>query len=156
MEEAMSVDESVTQDLIRTLENGREGFRRAAEMLTNSNEPALSAEFTHFGAQRGRFATELAQLAANYGDHIDARTTLPGAVHRGWMAVKDMLAGTEADGVLEAAAQGEDHAIEEYDTAMKADISDGLRTVITRQYAEVKAARDRVVSARDNAHAKTG
>jgi len=150
----MSVDESITQDLIKTLENGHEGFQRAAEMLSNSNEPALAAEFTKFGAQRSQFATELQQMAANYGDDVDKRTTLPGAIHRGWMAVKDLLAGSDADGVLEVATQGEDHAVEEYESAMKADISDGLRTVITRQYSEVKVARDFVTGARDSAHAK--
>jgi len=154
MEEAMSVDESVTQDLVKTLENGHDGFQRAAERLSSSNEPALAAEFAKFGAQRGQFATELAQMAANYGDDVDKRSTVPGAIHRGWMAVKDMLAGSEADGVLDAAAQGEDHAVEEYESALKADISEGLRAVITRQYAEVKAARDRVVGARDSALAK--
>ena len=66
----MSVDESVTQDLIKTLENGDEGFKRAAEKLSSSNEPALAAEFTKMGAQRGQFATELAQLASAYGDHV--------------------------------------------------------------------------------------
>jgi len=150
----MSSDESVTQDLIKTLENGDEGFQRAAEKLASSNEPELAAEFTKFGAQRRQFATELQQLAADYGDQVDKRTTVPAALHRGWMAVKDMLAGSDADGVLDAAAQGEDHAVEEYESAMKADISDGLRSVITRQFAEVKAARDRVVSARDSANAK--
>ena len=93
-------------------------------------------------------------MAAAYGDHVDKRTTVPGALHRGWMAVKDMLAGSDPDGVLDAAAQGEDHAVEEYETAMKEDISDGLRTVLSRQYAEVKATRDRVVGARDAARAK--
>ena len=150
----MSVDESVTQDLIKTLENGDEGFKRAAEKLSSSNEPALAAEFTKMGAQRGQFATELAQLASAYGDHVVERTTVPGAIHRGWMAVKDMLAGSDPDGVLDAAAQGEDHAVEEYESALKADISDGLRTVITRQFVDVKAARDRVTNARDAAKAK--
>jgi len=150
----MSSDQSVTQDLIKTLENGREGFQRAAEKLSSPNESALSADFAGFSAQRGQFAAELAQLAATYGDHVDERATLPGAMHRGWMAVKDLLAGSDADGVLDAAAQGEDHAVSEYESALKADISDGLRTVITRQYAEVKAARDCVISARDSAHAK--
>ncbi len=150
----MSADESVTQDLIKTLENGHEGFQRAAEKLSSSNESALAQEFTTFSAQRSQFATELQHLAAAYGDHVDKRTTVPGALHRGWMAVKDMLAGSDPDGVLDAAAQGEDHAVEEYETAMKEDISDGLRTVLSRQYAEVKATRDRVVGARDAARAK--
>ena len=150
----MSVDQSVIQDLIKTLENGHEGFKRAAEKLSSSNEPALATEFTRFGDQRAEFASELAQLAATYGDHVDERTTVPGALHRGWMAVKDMLAGSDAHGVLDAAAQGEDHAVGEYESALKADISGGLRTVINRQFAEVRTARDRVVAARDNAMAR--
>ncbi|HQZ32771.1 MAG TPA: PA2169 family four-helix-bundle protein [Ilumatobacteraceae bacterium] len=149
----MSVDETVTQDLIKTLENGREGFQRAAEKLADSNEPALAAEFTTFSEQRGRFASELTAMAASYGDPVDKRSTLPGALHRGWMAVKDMLSGSDASGVLDAAAQGEDHAVEEYETALKADISDGLRTVVNRQFADVKAARDRVQAARNHANA---
>lgn len=150
----MSVDESVTQDLIKTLENGHEGFQLAADKLSSSNDTALAAEFTKFSGQRAHFAAELAQLAATYGDHVGKRTTMPAAIHRGWMVVKDMLAGSDPDGVLEAAAQGEDHAVEEYESAMKEDISDGLRTVLTRQYAEVKAARDVVTGARDAANAK--
>lgn len=150
----MSVDETVTQDLIKTLENGHEGFQRAAEKLTDSNEPALSAEFTKFSEQRSTFATELAQMASAYGDEVEKRSTVPGALHRGWMAVKDMLSGSDADGVLDAALQGEDHAVEEYESALKADISDGLRTVVNRQFTEVKATRDRVKAARDSAQAK--
>ena len=152
----MSSDESVTQDLIKTLENGKEGFQRAAEKLTGSNKPELAAEFTKFSAQRGQFATELTNLAGAYGDQVDKRTTVPGAIHRGWMAVKDALAGSDADGVLDAAVQGEDHAVGEYEDAMKADISDGLRTVLTRQFSDVKAARARVVAARDSAKASHG
>ncbi len=147
----MSSDESVTQDLIKTLENGHEGFQRAAERLANSNEPALSAEFTKYSAQRAQFAAELINLAANYGDHVEQRSTVPGALHRGWMAVKDMLTGSDADAVLDAAATGEDHAVEEYETALNDDISEGLRSVLTRQYAEVKLARNFVKNARDRA-----
>jgi uncharacterized protein (TIGR02284 family) len=147
----MSVDEAVTQDLIKTLENGYVGFQRAAEKLSSSNEPQLSAEFIKFSEQRSQFAAELGQLAAGYGDQVEQRSTVPGALHRGWMAVKDMLAGSDGNGVLEAAAQGEDHAIEEYEAALQKDISDGLRTVITRQYVQVQAARDFVIVARDGA-----
>lgn len=147
----MSVDEAVTQDLIKTLENGHVGFQRAAEKLSSSSEPQLSAEFTKFSEQRRQFAAELAQLAAGYGDQVEQRSTVPGALHRGWMAVKDMLAGSDADGVLEAAAQGEDHAVEEYEAALQERISDGLRTVLTRQHVQLQSARDFVTAARDSA-----
>lgn len=147
----MSVDEAVTEDLIKTLENGHVGFQRAAEKLLSANEPQLSAEFAKFSEQRGQFATELAQLAAGYGDQVEQRSTVPGALHRGWMAVKDMLAGSDSDGVLDAAARGEDHAVEQYESALKERVSDGLRTVLARQYVQVQVARDFVTAARDSA-----
>ncbi len=51
--------------------------------------------------------------------------------------------------MLDAAEMGEDHAIKEYDKALDADISPGLRTVVQRQATEVKAAHDKVRALRD-------
>jgi uncharacterized protein (TIGR02284 family) len=48
--------------------------------------------------------------------------------------------------VLNAAETGEDHAVGEYEKALDAEISTGLRDVLDRQYREVKAARDDVRS----------
>ena len=64
--------------------------------------------------------------------------------HRGWMAVKDAVAGSDPDGVLDAAATGEDHAVSEYEQALEADISPEFKTVLERQLGEVRSARDQV------------
>ena len=140
----MSTDEKTTSDLVKTLKNGEEGFRRAAETLSDSDRPELSAEFMQYSQQRAQYAQELSSMANAYGDDVPERTTLPAAVHRGWIAVKDALTGSSPDAVLKAALTGEDHAVSEYEDALKADISDGLRTVLTRQSAEVTSARNRV------------
>ena len=72
------------------------------------------------------------------------------AVHRGWMSVKDVLAGTgDPEGVLDAAEQGEDHAKSDYAEALEADISPELRTVVERQYTAVQHAHDLVRDLRD-------
>ena len=65
------------------------------------------------------------------------------------MSLKDALAGSSPDGVLDAAEQGEDHAIKEYDKALGSDLSTELRTVVERQSMEVRAAHDEVRSLRD-------
>jgi uncharacterized protein (TIGR02284 family) len=140
----MSSDEKTTSDLIETLKNGEEGFRKAAEKLAEGPRADLSAEFVTFSQQRARFSAELAELAKSYGDDVPVRSTVPGAVHRGWMAVKDALTGDSPQAVLKAALTGEDHAVGEYEDAVKADISDGLRAVVTRQLTEVSSTRDRV------------
>lgn len=148
----MSTDRRVTKSLIKTLEDGKEGFARAAEKLAESDRPDLSAKMLTFSEQRARFSAELEQIAASYGDDIDADGSVAGALHRGWMAVKDTIAGSDPHGVLDAAEQGEDHAVAEYRDALAEDISPTLRVVLERQYVEVQQAHD-VVKALRNVHA---
>lgn len=146
---AMSTDERVTKDIIETLEDGRKGFESAAERLREAGRNDVAAEFMRYSAQRREFATELENMAAVYGDDIDESGSVAAAVHRGWMAVKDMLSGDDVDGLLDAAEQGEDHAVTEYEKALGEEISDGLRAVLSRQFAEVQAAHQSVRSLRN-------
>ena len=146
-----STDEKVTQDLIETLEDGKAGFTKAAERLADTDRADLAPRFHEFADQRGRFADELRSLAAQYGDQIEEEGSLAGALHRGWMAIKDAVTGDDAAPVLAAAEQGEDHAVSEYRDALAADISPHLRTVVERQQAEVVAAHDQVRALRDSA-----
>lgn len=146
-----SIDERVTTDLIETLEDGREGFSRGADKLADTNRADLAATFREFAAQRAAFAQELRDLAAEYGDRIVEDGSMLGALHRGWMAIKDAVAGDDPDGVLDAAEQGEDHAVSEYEDAMKADISAHLRQVVERQFQSVRAAHDQVRALRNAA-----
>lgn len=139
-----STDEKVTQDLIETLEDGKTGFTEAAEKLAQTDRADLATKFHQFAAQRAQFADELRQLAARYGDQVDDGGSLAGALHRGWMTLKDALAGDDPQGVLDAAEQGEDHAKAEYEDALEADISPGLREVVRRQQREVVAVHDQV------------
>lgn len=146
----MSTDAEVTKDLLKTLENGVEGFTKGADRLADSNRPDLADPFRSFATQRETFASELRSIAAQYGDDIDESSTVAGALHRGWMAVKDTFAGSDPDGVLDAAEQGEDHAVEVYGDALERDISPHYREVIQRQAAAVKQAHDDVRVLRDS------
>lgn len=148
----MSTDRRVTKDLIETLEDGKDGFARAAEQLADSDRPELSARMRTLSEQRAGFATELEQMAADYGDDIDEDGSAGGAIHRGWMAVKDAISSSDPSGVLDAAEQGEAHAVSEYQDALGKDISPELRSVVERQFAAVQQAHDEVTSLR-NPHA---
>ena len=147
----MSTDESVTQDLVETLEDGKEGFAKGAEKLESSGNHDEAAVFHRLSAQRAQFVSELSGMAKSYGDNIDESGSMAGKLHRGWLSLKDALAGSSPDGVLDAAEQGEDHAVGEYDKALKADISQPLRAIVERQFQEIKTAHNEVKSLR-NAH----
>lgn len=140
----MSNDEAVSKDLIQTLEDGKEGFAKGAEKLDDSDASDLASTFRRFSDQRSAFSAELRELANDYGDDIHESGSVAGALHRGWMSLKDALAGSGPNGVLEAAEQGEDHAVKEYEKALSEDISPTLRSVVERQASEVKAAHDQV------------
>lgn len=142
----MSTDESIATDLIRTLENGKEGFDKAAEKLADSDRPEVAAKFREFAQQRATMSDELKAIAGAYGDDVNQRTTLPGALHRGWIAVKDMLTGDDAQAVIGAAETGEDHAVQQYRDALEADISSEFRPVVARQLVTVQSTHDYVRS----------
>ena len=145
-----STDERITTDLIETLEDGRAGFGKGAERLADTERADLAETFREFAAQRAAYAQELRDLAARYGDHIEEDGSVLGNLHRGWMAIKDAIAGDDPDGVLDAAEQGEDHAKGEYADALKADISPHLRMVVERQAREIQTAHDTVKAMRDS------
>ena len=145
----MSTDEAVTKDLIETLEDGKEGFSKAADKLDSSDSPELGTLFREYSGQRAKFSAELREMAKDYGDQIHESGSVAATLHRGWMTLKDAVAGSDPEGVLDAAEMGEDHAIKAYDKALATDISAGLRTVVQRQATEVKAAHDKVRALRD-------
>lgn len=148
-ENHMSTDERTTTDLIETLRDGEKGFADAAEKLESTDRADLAPQFQKYALQRGTFAAELERMAARYGDDIDENGSAAAALHRGWMALKDALSGDSASGVLDAAEQGEDHAVSEYEKALAADISPELRTVVSRQFNEIKLAHDEVKALRN-------
>lgn len=147
----MSADKRVTEDLIETLRDGQEGFANAAEKLADSDRSELAPKMRGYSQQRAGFADELDALAAQYGDDADDDGSVAAKVHRVWMSLKDSMSGSGSGGVLDAAEQGEDHALSEYEKALSKDISEGLRTVVQRQFSEVKRTHDEVRALRDAA-----
>jgi len=145
----MSVDESVTTDLIQTLQDGQEGYTAAAEKLSTGDHAQWSPRLQELALQRATFAAELTTMAAAYGDAITEDGTVAGTLHRGWMALKDALSGSDSSAVLDAAEQGEDHAVGVYRKALDQELSTDLRAVVERQFTEVRAAHDEVRAMRN-------
>ena len=137
----MSTDESVTKDLLETLEDGHDGYTKGAEKLAELGHPTLVTTFRELAAQRSGFADELQAMAKAYGDDPDRSGSLAATLHRGWMSLKDALTKDSPKSVLEVAAQGEGHAVTEYEKALGEDISADLRTVVERQLAAIRTAK---------------
>lgn len=140
----MSTDETVTKDLLETLEDGKDGFTKGAEKLTELEQPSLVSTFQEIAQQRTKFADELQRMAKSYGDDPDRSGSVAAAVHRGWMSLKDAVTKDSPKSVLDVAVQGEDHAVAEFEKALDDDISPELRVVVQRQLGDIRTSRDTI------------
>lgn len=135
----MSADARVAAQLVKTLENGSEGFTSAAEKLNHRSD--VASTFNSLARERATLADELRSIAAAYDDPMPDHGSVAGAVHRGWMALKDVVTGGSDDAVINAARTGEAHAVEQYEDAINdADVSPEFKGVLGRQLASVKSA----------------
>lgn len=140
----MSDDAKAAKELVETLKDGEKGFADAADKVRDGDHSAWATTLQRLSEQRAGFWREIVDMGHDYGDDVDESGSVAAAVHRGWLSVKDALTGDDPEGVLKAAVTGEDHAISEYDDALKMDLSAGFREVVERQRAAVVAARDEV------------
>jgi uncharacterized protein (TIGR02284 family) len=138
----VSDDAKAAKELVETLKDGEKGYATAAEKLRDSDRPEWATTMERLSQQRAGFWREIVDMGHEYGDDVDESGTVAAAVHRGWLSLKDAVTGDDPDAVLGAAETGEDHAVKEYEDALKMDLSAGFREVVVRQQADVLAARD--------------
>ena len=145
----MKKESSVLNNLIETLKDGQEGFKQAAESVRN---PALKSLFSDFSQQRSRFATALQGEARRHGEtEPETGSSASGALHRGWINLKSAITGGDEHAILAECERGEDSAVEEYKKALDDGLTPSAQELVLRQFAEIKAAHDRIKSLRDAA-----
>ena len=139
---------STINDLIETLKDGQEGFRQAAEGV---EDPELKSLFNEFSLQRSRFAGELQSQAVGLGESKPEDSgSAAGAMHRAWINLKSAIAKNDDHAILAECERGEDSAVKEYLEAMEEEnLAEPVREIISRQYAEVQNAHDRIKQLRD-------
>ena len=141
----MSNEADTVKELIKTLEDGRDGFAKAADRLAENSASDVSQRFREFSAQRAAMADELRRCAQLEGYAAPETGTVAGAVHRGWIAVKDVLTGDDASAIIAAAERGEDHAKAKFRDALSDNaLSPTVRSVVESQAMRVESAHDYV------------
>ena len=120
---------------------------RAAEI-----DPQLKSLFSEYSQQCARFAVEL-RSKAQRPDERDSkiRGSTAGALHRGWINLKSAVTQGDDHAILAECARGEDSAVEEFRKALNDGLSAPVQEIVSRQYAEIKQAHDRVKQLRDAA-----
>lgn len=132
---------STLNSLIVICKDGEEGFHNAGEGVKNGE---LKKIFQTYEQQRKLLLAELQPEVRSLGGDPDKSGSVSGAVHRGWMNLKQLLTGTNERAVVDEAERSEDIAVESYQAALKETLPPAVRTIIQRQFDQVKQAHDRI------------
>ena len=133
--------------VLGTLLDGEKGYREAADEAENSQYKTM---FNELAQQRGHFASEVSSEIRRLGGEPRDHTSAGAALHRAWLNVRDAISGKGDEAVIAEAERGEDVAVDNYQDVMDEDLPSDVKTMLSQQYQEVKAAHDRI---RDLKHA---
>ena len=143
----MKKQNEVIDSLIETLKDGQEGFKQAADSVTDEK---LKSLFRDYSQQRSRFAAALQNEARSHGQtKPETSSSATGALHRGWINLKSAITGGNDHAILAECERGEDSAVEAYKKALDDGLTPSAQELVTRQFADIKAAHDRIKSLRD-------
>jgi len=127
--------------LIGTCRDGERGFRYAANHVRN---PSVKALFLEIASQRDQFAADILPHAQRLGGANEPDGSFAGALHRGWMTLKDAVGGHDDAGIIREADRGERNALAAYEDALDGMLPPGTRDLNERQCAEVRQSHNRV------------
>jgi uncharacterized protein (TIGR02284 family) len=127
--------------LIATCRDGERGFRYAANHLRN---PVVKALFLEIASQREQFAADMLPHAQRLGGANESDGSLAGALHRGWMTLKDAVGPHEDAAIIREADRGERNALAAYEDALDGMVPPETRDLIERQCAQVRHSHNRV------------
>ncbi len=138
---------STLNSLIETLKDGQEGFRQASEAVKDTE---LKTLFNELSLQRSKFAGELQSHVVQLGEpKPEDSSSTAGALHRAWINMKAAITSRDDHAILAECERGEDSAVAEYKKAMEAELPGDVRSVVSRQATDVKAAHDKIRALRD-------
>ena len=95
--------------LIEALKDGDKGYQRVADATHDADSRTL---FDGYAEQRHEFAKQLQKAVFELGAaRPETSGSVTGAVHRGWIGLKNVLTGQDRHGVLAECERGEDSAV---------------------------------------------
>jgi uncharacterized protein (TIGR02284 family) len=139
MDHSKTID--ALNNLIETCRDGEQGFRTAAEGVT---DPQVRSQFQQYAQQRGQFVRDLQLAVSKLGGAPENSGSVSGSVHRGWINIKSLVTGKDEHAIIAEAERGEDVAKAAFDSALREDMPADTRALVQGMSAQVHAAHDRV------------
>jgi uncharacterized protein (TIGR02284 family) len=144
--------ESILNDLIETSKDGEKGFNKAA---ADAKSAQLKTVFLEAARRCREGAQELQAMVRALGGDPEKTSSVAGAIHRGWVSIREAVTSRDDEAILEECERGEDYAKAQYRKALEHELPSTVREVVDRQYRGVIANHDRVRALRDQYRVKS-
>jgi uncharacterized protein (TIGR02284 family) len=148
MSKSLSDTISTLNKLIATCKDGQEGFRLAAEAISNDED--LKGLLFSCSLQRSQFAGELQNQLITLGEPDPEQTGhVAGALHRGWVGLKSIVTLRDNHAILAECERGEDLAVAAYRKAVESSLPSPLIDIVNTQFQEVLSTHNTIRDLRD-------
>lgn len=133
-------DTTTLNTLIGTLIDSIEGYQKAAADTTNQR---FAEMFNARAQERQQALTGLQAAVARLGGNPEDDGTTAGAVHRGWLKLKEAVVGQDDETIVKTVEEGEDYLKEKFETAMQhKDLPPEARAAVEQAWQSVRAGHD--------------
>jgi uncharacterized protein (TIGR02284 family) len=144
----MQNDDAISKlnHLISIAKDGVNGMSSAAESADNAQ---LKSTLSQLSQERNRVATQLQDAVRRLGGTPDESGTTLGAAHRAFMNVKEKVAGTSDEALLEECERGEDVAVREFSSALEGALPADVKQTVQGMLSQVRSSHDRIKQLRN-------
>ncbi|OKL41890.1 PA2169 family four-helix-bundle protein [Pontibacter flavimaris] len=122
----------VLQELNQFVNDRIEGYKHAAEL---TKDPAHQSYYKDLMNQSRQFSSEINSTISQMGGNTQNSTTAKGKLYRGWMDVKNTIAGNDEEEVIKSNITGEEWAQKAYNDALdhRAELPQNVVQMVEKQ-----------------------
>ncbi|WP_266202795.1 ferritin-like domain-containing protein [Pontibacter kalidii] len=122
----------VLQELNQFVNDRIEGYKHAAEI---TKDPAHQSYYKDLMNQSRQFSSEINSTISQMGGNTQTNTTAKGKLYRGWMDVKNTVAGNDEEEVIKSNITGEEWAQKAYNDALdhRAELPQNVVQMVEKQ-----------------------
>lgn len=133
-------DTATLNTLIGTLLDSVEGYQKAA---TDTDNTRYAEMFNARARERQQAVTKLQAAVARLGGNPEDDGTTAGAVHRGWLSLKEAVVGRDDVAIVKEVERGEDYLKAKFEAAMEhKDLPAEGRAAVEEAWQSVRAGHD--------------
>ncbi|MGX7896444.1 PA2169 family four-helix-bundle protein [Tsuneonella sp. HG222] len=135
-------DTTTLNTLIGTLIDSVNGYQKAAADTDNTRFAEL---FNARAQERQAAVTKLQAAVARMGGNPEDDGTTAGAIHRGWINLKEAVVGRDDEAIVNSVESGEDYLKEKFEAALRhVDLPADARAAVEEAWTSVKAGHDQM------------